>query len=296
MDNKGKGRDAALARSLREIEIRNRIAEVFLTTTGEDTFVGVLEILLDVFQSRFGVFGFIDEDGALVVPTMTRHIWDQCEMAEKRIVFPRETWGDSIWPTALRRKEILHSNVPSKLTPEGHITVERNLAAPIVLNDAVIGLLQVANKETDYDAEDLAMARVIADAIAPILGARLEREREEQRRERAEEALREQHWLRSGQAALAEVLRGESEPRWGPCTCPTTPAPCASPRATPTTVASGRALPCSRRARAWSARRLRRAGPCGSGSSPRAASAWCRASSRSRPRSWPTSRSCMARS
>ncbi len=182
--------EAALERSLRELEVRNRIAAVFLSTTGEDTFTGLLTILLDVFQSPFGVFGFVDEDGALVVPAMARDLRNPRELAGGRVVFPRETWGDSIWLAAVRTKEIQHSNAPSPLTPEEHRTVERNLAAPIVLGDRTIGLLQVADKETDYDADDLATARLFADAIGPILGTRLDRDREEQRHERVEAELR----------------------------------------------------------------------------------------------------------
>jgi PAS domain S-box-containing protein len=182
--------EAALARSKRELEIRNRIAEVFLTRQGDETFCGVLEVLLDAFRSPFGVFGFIDDAGALVVPSMTHHIWDQCRVPGRSTVFPRDTWGDSIWPTAIRRKEILHSNERSELTPPGHIRVDRNVAVPIIHGGRVVGLFQVANKASDYDGDDLALAQTIADAIAPILDARLSFERAQAGRERAEEELR----------------------------------------------------------------------------------------------------------
>jgi PAS domain S-box-containing protein len=181
--------EEALALSRRELEVRNRIAEVFLTVPDEDMYAQVLDVLLDAFRSRYGVFGYIDDAGALVVPSMTRHVWDRCRVPDRKFVFPREEWGTSIWPTSIRQKKILCSNERSTLTPEGHIPIERNISAPIIYRNHVVGLFQVANKETDYDEEDLALARAVADMISPILNARLQAKREEAGRKAAEEAL-----------------------------------------------------------------------------------------------------------
>ena len=178
-----------LRRNSQELAIRNAIAEVFLSVAEKEMFSRVLEIILSAFKSKFGVFGYIDELGSLVVPTMTRNVWDQCQVVEKTIIFPKEKWGNSIWPTSIRKKEILYSNERSKLIPAGHIAIERNISAPIIHQGKVVGLFQVANKETDYDEVDLALARVIANTIAPILDARLGQEREQLRRSRAEENL-----------------------------------------------------------------------------------------------------------
>ena len=170
-----------------ELAMRTRITEAFLTLDDEEMYHEVLKVLLEAMDSEYGVFGYIDEDGAYVVPSMTRHIWSKCQVEDKRFVFPRQDWGESIWPRAIREKRILHSNEPSSLTPEGHIRVTRNISAPIIHGGTVIGLFQVANKATDYTGEDLALVRNLGEAIAPILHARLEREREERRRLKAEE-------------------------------------------------------------------------------------------------------------
>jgi len=166
---------------------RNRITEIFLTTTGDEIYSEVLKVLLDSLQSKYGVFGYIDENGALVVPSMTRHIWDQCAVPEKDIVFPRETWGDSAWPTAIKEKRTLYSNEPSKRTPTGHIRIERHISMPIIFHGKVIGLLQVANKMTDYTIEDVNLLGVIANQIAPILDVRLARTLQEKKLKAAEE-------------------------------------------------------------------------------------------------------------
>jgi light-regulated signal transduction histidine kinase (bacteriophytochrome) len=110
---------------------------------------------------------------------------------DKDVVFPRATWGESSWPTALREKRIVCVNELSKLTPPGHIPVQRNLAVPLIYRGKVVGLFQMANKETDYDEVDLALAETLAGAIAPILDARFKAEREEEAKAQAQADLRE---------------------------------------------------------------------------------------------------------
>ena len=71
--------EGALERFAREQAVRNDIAQIFLTLPGDEMYFEVLQVVLKAMESPFGVFGYLDEEGALVVPTMTRHIWDQCE-------------------------------------------------------------------------------------------------------------------------------------------------------------------------------------------------------------------------
>lgn len=161
------------------LRIKNRISEIFLTVPDDEMYFEVLKVILDALESEYGIFGYLDEEGNLVVPSITRHIWDQCDVPEKDIVFPCQEWGDSIWPTAIRTKKLLYSNEPSLHVPEGHVPILRNISVPIIMHDAVIGLFQVANKKTDYDENDISHAQHIADMIAPVLDARLKRERTE---------------------------------------------------------------------------------------------------------------------
>ncbi|UCF02372.1 MAG: GAF domain-containing sensor histidine kinase [Deltaproteobacteria bacterium] len=179
--------DEVLRESERELSIRNRIAEVFLSVPDDEMYGEVLQIVLDAMESKYGVFGYIEEDGALVCPSMTRDIWEQCLMADKDIVFPRETWG-GIWGRALTEKKTLYSNKLLRV-PDGHIPIFRALTVPIVHREEVIGSLLVGNKARDYEVKDKEMLEKIADRIAPILHARLQKEREEKERKRVEREL-----------------------------------------------------------------------------------------------------------
>jgi len=174
-----------LKRNAIELSLRNRITEIFLTENDDEMYTNVLTVLLEAMESRFGVFGYISEKGDLIVPTMTRTIWDKCKVPEKSIVFPCATWGDSSWPQAIRQKKTFCINEPSNLIPEGHVPITRHISAPVIFKDKVIGLLQFANKKTDYTDEDLALLQILVDAIAPVLDARLNREMQEKGRLRA---------------------------------------------------------------------------------------------------------------
>ncbi|HOX37975.1 MAG TPA: ATP-binding protein [Candidatus Brocadiia bacterium] len=181
--------EESLARSNRELEIRNRITNAFLTFSDEDVFFETLKIVLEAMSSKYGVFGYIADNGDLIIPTMSREVWKQCRIPDKTIVFPRDKWG-GLWGRALVENTILWSNESSRV-PEGHIPITRNFSAPISYQGRVIGLLQVANKESDYDEDDLALMQTMTGIIAPILSARVERDRQEAARRKAEEELRE---------------------------------------------------------------------------------------------------------
>ncbi len=178
----------ALRNSQRELRIRNRIAEIFLTTSDDETYGEVLEVILEAMESKYGTFGYIDEHGNRVVPSMTRGIWEECKVRDKTIVFPRETWGDNLWAKCLIEQEAFSSNGPFRV-PDGHIPVTRALAVPIIHQGKVVGNFMVANKATDYDEADQELLKSIAAHTAPILEARLERDRQQRERTKVEKAL-----------------------------------------------------------------------------------------------------------
>jgi PAS domain S-box-containing protein len=181
--------EAALQQSERELTLRNRIAQIFLTVLNDAMYDAVLEVVLEAAESKAGLFGYLDENGNLVVPSMTSQLWDQYPMDQKDIVFPQETWGDSLWVRSIREGRTLYSNEPCTLTPPGHIPLARCLTVPLRCLENIIGILIVANKEKDYDQQDIRRMELIADTIAPILNPRLQNNRQEQDRRWAEDAL-----------------------------------------------------------------------------------------------------------
>jgi PAS domain S-box-containing protein len=162
---------------------QSRIAEIFLSVPDDEIYDEIIRLVRDIMHSPLGLFGFIDEEGALEVPSMTREVWQMCQMPQKMSRFPRETWGQSSWGRALMEKKTVYSNEPSTSIPHGHINIRRHISIPILYRREALGLIVVANKETDYSEDDVRALEDIASYVAPILSARMHRARAEATRD-----------------------------------------------------------------------------------------------------------------
>ena len=72
------------------------LSEIFLTTTDKEMYHEVLQFVKDIMQSEYGYFGYINEYGDLVCPSLTFNIWDQCQVKDKSIIFPHKNWS-GLW-------------------------------------------------------------------------------------------------------------------------------------------------------------------------------------------------------
>lgn len=179
--------EEALRRSERLLSLKNQVANVFLTVADDEMYSEVLGIIMEALESRYGIFGFIDEAGDLMIPSLTKGVWEECRVHEKSIVFPREKWA-GLWGRALREQQAVFTNSLLDV-PEGHVAISNFLAAPILFRGQTTGFLAVANREGGYDENDKELLDSVASRIAPILNARLQRDRQETERKAAEQAL-----------------------------------------------------------------------------------------------------------
>jgi two-component system, cell cycle sensor histidine kinase and response regulator CckA len=175
-----------LRRSENRKSILNQIANIFLSSPDEDVFAEVLSVVRHTLDSPYGIFGFIAANGDLIIPSLTKEVWDKCRVPGKAIVFPSESWGHSLWGESIREKKLLSSEGKFH-TPEGHIQIERFISAPVVYQDKTIGLISLANKESSYTQEEMDILEDITVYVAPILNARRQRDQREQQRKQAEQ-------------------------------------------------------------------------------------------------------------
>lgn len=181
---------------------REKLTRILLLTPEEDMYADVLDLLLGVFESEYGFFGYINHDGHLVCPSMTRHIFPQCQVADKDIIFRREIWG-GLWGRILLERKALVKNDAHRV-PEGHLPIYRSFGSPILYRSELIGHVHLANRPRDYGPADIALLEQICDFVAPVLNARLRHDEEERARRAAEEE------VRRANAALTEKV-GELE-------------------------------------------------------------------------------------
>ena len=172
-----------LRTSERELNIRNRISEIFLTTPDDQMYADVLHAVLNSLESEYGTFGYFQDDGSFVVPAMTREIdWEKCNVPDKEIIFERGTFS-GIWERAIQEQKTLYNNEGPFTIPEGHIAIHNTMVTPIYYRDKLLSAIHIANKSTGYSEKDKELLETIADHIAPVLYARLEWEKEEERRQ-----------------------------------------------------------------------------------------------------------------
>jgi signal transduction histidine kinase/CheY-like chemotaxis protein len=183
-------------------ELREQILLILLSTSDDEMYADVLELLIKQFQSQFGYFGYIHENGDLVVPSMTRNIFEQCQVAQKDIVFHKPGWS-GLWGQILTKKVTLIKNEFHKV-PKGHLPIDRSIGTPIVYRNELIGQFHLANRNWDYTQEDANMLEGIANMIAPVLSARIHRDRKE--RELEQQAL-----MLSKAKEAADLARQEAE-------------------------------------------------------------------------------------
>jgi len=158
--------------SQRELELKTLFATIFLTLSEHEIFAAVLDAILCHMESEQGVFGYIDEEGALVFPIWT---WGERPVAGETIRLPRAQWNGP-WGRALVEKRPIYTS--------GR---DRSMVAPILFQKEVIGLFAVAGKTIDYTEQDKQTLERLARDIAPVLKSRLERDSEERARQRAED-------------------------------------------------------------------------------------------------------------
>ena len=165
--------DIELNQTLRDLNRQSQIdssmaqlAQVLLSGASiEETSSLILETAIELTESVHGFVGYLDrETGKLISPTLTRDIWNECDMPEKNIVFEKFT---GLWGWVLSNRRSVLTNNPSQDdrssgVPTGHIPIGRFLATPVIVENELTGIVALANSESDYTENDLALTKRLA--------------------------------------------------------------------------------------------------------------------------------------
>ncbi len=138
----------------------------------------VLEFAKRFTNSKYGFVAYIEQEtGHLIVPTLTRDIWDKCNVEDKKIVF-EEFRGLFGWPLN-EQKTLMTNNASddprSTGTPEGHIPIEKFLSAPALIDKDLAGQVAVANADNDYTEKE----QTIIERLAALYAIAVQRYRSE---------------------------------------------------------------------------------------------------------------------
>ena len=151
-----------------------------LVTAGTDI-EKIASIVLEKSRQLTGsAHGFVAEidpaTGDLIAHTNTKMIRTECKVAEeelRKIRFPQRADGlyNGLWGHALNTNEPFYTDVPAEHpasvgVPEGHITIERFLAVPVLLAGELAGQISLSNSTRPYTDRDLDAIDRIADFYA----------------------------------------------------------------------------------------------------------------------------------
>ncbi len=186
-----------------ELVLTNRILDAFITLPDDKVYEELLKITLKAMESEYGIIGYFTHEGSYVVPALSRTIfWEKCMVADKEFVFDHDNFM-GIWSRVIdERKTIIINSGPFDL-PEGHVALDNTIITPLIHKGKIISTIHLANKKTGYHERDRQLLEMIAKNIAPVLGARLERDRKEEKLIREDELLRAS--LREKEILLTEI-------------------------------------------------------------------------------------------
>lgn len=129
-----------------------------------------LDEAIKLTQSKIGYIYYYDEDKEeFTLNSWSDKVMDECSIIEPQTIYEFAKTG--IWGEAVRqRKPIMlndfHAPHPLKKGyPEGHAPLFKYLTIPVIIENRIVAVVAVANKETDYTEADINQLTLMMDSV-----------------------------------------------------------------------------------------------------------------------------------
>lgn len=178
-----------LYKSRNILRLNNLIAEIFLTTQGVETYQKLQKKLLYYFKSDICFIGILDDNNDLVSPSISvRSLDEDNRILNRKHTIKEDRWKSLFGNVIIEQKPFIDNSQFN--IPVGHdIEVNNCIIVPIISDLKTIGVILVANSDSDYATEHLNQLHNAANSVAPILLSRLKSEDDERKKQQAEKEL-----------------------------------------------------------------------------------------------------------
>jgi PAS domain S-box-containing protein len=121
-------------------------------------------------QSNIGYIYYYNEKTL----EFTLNTWSKSVMKECTVIEPQTTYkleNTDIWGEAVRQRKSMivndfqAANPLKKGYPEGHVQLYRYMTVPVLKRGQIVAVVAVANKETDYNENDMFQLTLLMDSV-----------------------------------------------------------------------------------------------------------------------------------
>lgn len=138
------------------------LADVFMRSfrSRQEQLDYVLHKALKMTHSEYGYIYYYDEEKReFTLNSWTNGVMDACAVTDPKTIYELDKTG--IWGEVVRQRKPIIVNqfaMPNPLKkgfPEGHVILKKFMSIPVIIDEKIVAVFGLANKDTDYDEDDV---------------------------------------------------------------------------------------------------------------------------------------------